>query len=321
MELSITLQTFQTYIVKGVNLCLNILPEGDIKIKVLMIVKEYFEFYQAVVENKNWEDVGIDLVNIKHICVTNDVVMYDGKNLLLGGYDFVWYHIGSEGTSHTKHIHYMIAKLCSRYKIKMVNSLQSKYDAMDKIKCTDILLKKGFPIPASEKIYNLPPCIKPPYFLKKSISTGGKDVIFISSNEQFYSWLSSQPYSRKNNWMAQKPILSSLGKSMRITCCATNAGEYTCIASKIVNKKDLRSNRALGGKCTVINDPPYAATSIAENAMRVLNLSFAGIDLLFGRDNTFFIIEVNTACGMITEISAQNQIIKAVRKMLAFLSL
>lgn len=125
-----------------------------------------------------------------------------------------------------------------------------------------------------------------PLIIKKAKSSLGEGVFLVKSKKRLKDILIE---NINDQLIACKYIEESCGKDVR----AYVVGDKVVAAMERYNKKDFRSNIALGGKGTpfVLNDEEE---KLCLNIARSLGLDFCGIDLLFKNDRPNIVCEVNS---------------------------
>ena len=124
----------------------------------------------------------------------------------------------------------------------------------------------------------------PKFILKATHGTQGANVHLVDSEKQFYELLKKYNF----NCIFQEFIASSFGKDVRATII-----DGKCVTTSLrESKDDFRSNMALGGK-----PKPYKVDKklekLAEQIAKKMNLWICGIDFLIGKDDEYYVCEVN----------------------------
>lgn len=118
---------------------------------------------------------------------------------------------------------------------------------------------------------------------------------FGSFGEQVYLVHTEQEILEKMNRLAEKPyifqefIASSYGTDVRLHV----VGEKVVAAMKRKNTTDFRANITSGGTMETYY-PGEEESRLAVDAAKAVGADFAGVDLLFGRDEVPIICEVNS---------------------------
>lgn len=126
-----------------------------------------------------------------------------------------------------------------------------------------------------------------PLIVKTNYGSLGKGVFLIKKIEELIKieqQLIHVPH------MYQKFIASSFGQDFRII---TIGGKYIAGMKRINKNGDFRSNLALGGEAKIIPiDESYV--EMAEKVSQLLELDYAGIDLLIGKNGEPIFCEANS---------------------------
>lgn len=125
-----------------------------------------------------------------------------------------------------------------------------------------------------------------PFIIKEAFGSFGEQVYLIH-NRQDALKLMALIYERP--YLFQEYIKASHGKDIRLQV----VGNEVVAAMLRTSKSDFRANITSGG--TMKNYlPTEQEKSLAIQATKALNLDFAGVDLLFGKEDMRFICEVNS---------------------------
>ena len=126
-----------------------------------------------------------------------------------------------------------------------------------------------------------------PLIIKTNYGSLGKGVFLIKDSEELEKMeqkLIHVPH------IFQKFINSSFGQDFRII---TIGGKYVAGMKRISKNGDFRSNIALGGEAQIIPiENPYI--EMAEKVSQLLELDYAGIDILIGNNNEPIFCEANS---------------------------
>ena len=124
-----------------------------------------------------------------------------------------------------------------------------------------------------------------PIVIKEAYGSFGEQVYLASDKESAKSIIKRIGYK---DFLMQEFIASSKGRDIRINVVGDKA-----IASMLrENKNDFRSNISSGGN-GINYEPKQEYIDLAIKAAKVLGLSFAGVDVMFGEDGPI-ICEVNS---------------------------
>ena len=126
-----------------------------------------------------------------------------------------------------------------------------------------------------------------PLIIKEGKGSFGEQVYLVSNKEELKEILSK---ITKNSVIFQEFIQSSYGFDTRIMVCG---GKYLGAVKRISQNDDFRSNVLQGG----IMEPFTPSQDFIDLAIKVANiigLDFAGVDLMFSKDNKPIFCEVNS---------------------------
>lgn len=125
-----------------------------------------------------------------------------------------------------------------------------------------------------------------PFIIKEAFGSFGEQVYLIHTQQEALRLMASI-YERP--YLFQAYIETSYGKDVRIQV----VGNKVVAAMLRTSKSDFRANITSGGSMK-----NYTATKkeeeLAIQATKALNLDFAGVDILFGKNQERFICEVNS---------------------------
>ena len=124
-----------------------------------------------------------------------------------------------------------------------------------------------------------------PMVIKEAFGSFGEQVYLASNKEEAVELIKRIGYK---DFLIQEFVASSKGRDVRINVVGDKA-----IASMLrENKDDFRSNISSGGNGTKY-EPSEEYIDLAIKAAKCLGLSFAGVDVMFGKDGPI-ICEVNS---------------------------
>ena len=149
-----------------------------------------------------------------------------------------------------------------------------------------------------------------PLVFKEVFGSFGDRVYLINDEEELFE---RARITGERAYMLQEFIESSKGRDIRLQV----AGDKVCAAMLRYNDGDFRANITNGGSMKPYT-PSEDEVKMALEACRALNLSFAGVDILFGEDGPF-LCEVNSNAHFknlydCTGINAAEHIIAHLRK-------
>lgn len=125
-----------------------------------------------------------------------------------------------------------------------------------------------------------------PMIIKEAYGSFGQQVYLVHNLKEANTVIDSLGHK---DFIMQEFIDTSMGKDVRINV----VGEKVVSSMLRYNDNDFRSNRSNGGSMK-----PYVAnskmTNIAILACKAIGLDFAGVDVLFGKNDEYIICEVNS---------------------------
>ncbi len=125
-----------------------------------------------------------------------------------------------------------------------------------------------------------------PYIIKECCGSFGQQVYCIHGRAEAEALLARMDGTPL---IFQEFIQTSLGRDLRINVVG---GEVKAAMLRI-NANDFRANITNGGRAEAYT-PNEAQSRMALDACRLLNLDFAGVDLLFGENGAPILCEVNS---------------------------
>lgn len=128
--------------------------------------------------------------------------------------------------------------------------------------------------------------IKYPLIFKECYGSLGKHVYLLKSHDELIDYLER---FKTDPYLIQEFIKSSQGKDIRIIVI----GNKVCASMIRENKNDFRSNIGSGGVGKKY-EPSKELSDLSIKIVKILNLDYAGIDILFGENGKFLLCEVNS---------------------------
>ncbi|MBR4574253.1 MAG: RimK family alpha-L-glutamate ligase [Lachnospiraceae bacterium] len=125
-----------------------------------------------------------------------------------------------------------------------------------------------------------------PYVIKECLGSYGGQVYLATTSDEAHSILKM---IEGKDCIAQEFIGESKGRDLR----AYVVGDRVVAAMERCNDRDFRSNIANGGKSYPIDITPEQER-LAVDAAHGLGLDFAGVDILFGKNDEPILCEVNS---------------------------
>lgn len=192
-----------------------------------------------------------------------------------------------------------LAKYLEQLGIPVFNNSSTIEMSDDKIQTYQKLSDTGIPIPhtiIAPKIYTTG--ILSDDYLQSIIHKLGIPLVvkeaFGSFGEQVYLVHDFEELKELTNQLQGKPFLfqtfisSSHGRDIRLQV----VGDKVIAAMERNNNQDFRANITNGGNMKPFNPDPKSI-NIAIAAARAINADFAGVDLLFGPDDSYLVCEIN----------------------------
>lgn len=125
-----------------------------------------------------------------------------------------------------------------------------------------------------------------PMVVKECFGSFGAQVYLANNTQELLALHGSLLYKPH---LYQQFIASSYGRDVRIQVVGNDA-----VASVMrTSENDFRANVTNGGKMTVFS-PPAEYVDMALRCCRIIGADFAGVDMLFGRDDEPVLCEVNS---------------------------
>lgn len=126
-----------------------------------------------------------------------------------------------------------------------------------------------------------------PLVLKECYGSFGDQVYLVNSIDELTKKIKDLG---DKGFILQEYVENSFGRDIRVSV----VGEQ--VVASVLRQSvsgDFRSNLTLGGTASAY-EMNYAQEQLAIDAVKALNLDFAGVDVLFGENNTPMICEVNS---------------------------
>ena len=124
-----------------------------------------------------------------------------------------------------------------------------------------------------------------PLVVKEAFGSFGEQVYLVNNVEELKELtnnLQGKPF------LFQSYISSSHGRDIRLQV----VGNEVIAGMERNNNQDFRANITNGGDMKPFT-PDQKAINIAVDAAQAINADFAGVDLLFGPENSYFVCEIN----------------------------
>lgn len=220
-----------------------------------------------------------------------------------------------------------LAKRLESLHIPVFNCANAIEVSDDKIKTYQQLAIANLPIPETiiaPKTFQQPRQLTEPFLetiqaklgfpliIKEAFGSFGEQVYLVHTMED----LVKRVRSINEPFMFQQFIHTSYGQDIRLQV----VGNEVIAAIKRVSDHDFRANVTSGGRMEKYN-PSKEEIEIAVGATKAIGADFAGVDILFGRDETPIICEVNSNAHIrnlyqCTGINVANDIILHIEKKL-----
>ena len=184
--------------------------------------------------------------------------------------------------------------------IKLFNSKEAVLLCDNKILMYQALAKKGVKIPKTfiapktfeglnysdrSFIKEVTKEIGYPMVIKEAYGSFGEQVYLANDEKEANEIIDRIGYK---DFLMQEYIAASKGRDIRINV----VGDKAIVSMLRENKNDFRSNISNGGTGTLFNPEP-SYIDLAIKAVKALELDFAGVDVMFGKDGPI-ICEVNS---------------------------
>ena len=184
--------------------------------------------------------------------------------------------------------------------IPVLNGALAIMRARDKLRCLQILSKRGIDIPKTMLIRH-PKSLEasvarvegPPVILKLLQGTQGVGVMLAESVKSAESVLDTL-WGLGQNLIVQRFVAESRGKDIRAFVVG---GEVVAAMRRRAKEGEFRSNIHRGGVGEAIPKLPEAYERAAVRAARVLGLNVAGVDMLESLEGPL-VMEVNASPGL-----------------------
>ncbi|MFC4558958.1 RimK family alpha-L-glutamate ligase [Virgibacillus kekensis] len=185
--------------------------------------------------------------------------------------------------------------------VRVYNSARTIETSDDKIATYQAMAAQGLPVPrtvVAPKVFVRTDTFKPtdfdqaadtlgfPMVIKEAFGSFGEQVYLVHSSDELHTKvhaLQGRPF------MLQEFVSSSSGRDIRLQV----VGDNVVAAMARFAADDFRANVTAGG--TMENyHPTTEEKSTAIAAAKAIGADFAGVDLLFGPDDTTIICEINS---------------------------
>ena len=229
------------------------------------------------------------------------VTREDKQSVLIDGHstelpDFVIPRLGAS----TTYFSLAVVRHLERLGVYSVNNSQAIETVRDKLYAHQILAEAGLPVPKTmlvkfpvdmdkvEKLIGFPVVVK-------TLSGSHGSGVFLSEDRRSFKDLMQliEVTNSSANIILQEYIATSKGRDLRVL---TVGGRVTaCMERTAAAEDDFKTNFSAGGNVANFEITPEIEW-LATQTSQILNLDFAGIDLLFG-DEHFYVCEGNSSPG------------------------
>lgn len=214
--------------------------------------------------------------------------------------DFVYPAFGGEPPYQSK----AVIRHLSALGVFCLNKWQAIEMAGDKLYSLQILEEQGFSVPRTVLV-KFPPHNKLvafveaqfgfPVVLKVLSGSRGKGVFFADDKAQLWQLLELiDTIDQSGHILVQEFIKTTSGRDLRVFTLGGEA--IACIERNSSDPNERRAGISTGGTATQ-HSLTEDIRKIAEDIASVFDLRIAGVDLLFGDDDTFLVCEVNSCPG------------------------
>ncbi len=262
------------------------MKNGWLIINSFIEANKFFEIYDLLLSSSRKYNISLKLIKTDEICC----VLGDGiKKAFMPDFAIFW----------DKDVY--VAKLLEKNGVRLFNCAKAIENCDNKAKTCICLHNAGIAIPKTiiapktfENIgYNnfrfLDMAISQiglPLVIKESYGSFGKQVYLANTKEDAINIIKKINHK---DFILQEFISTSRGRDIRIN--VINGKEVSSMLR--YNENDFRSNVTNGGK-TIPYKPNDKQIEIAVEAVKCLQLDFAGVDMLFGGGGQPVICEVNS---------------------------
>ena len=247
----------------------------------------------TIAEQKGHEVVFVNPIKCNLILGENGPTVYY-KNKILTNIDLVLTRIGyviaDYGLSLVRHLE----KICPN----VINSSCGIYNAVDKMRCLQLLTAAKIPIPrtfVTLESGNLPEAVKMvggvPVIIKPLYGSQGKGIILAESMAAVNS-IAETLWGLRQTFLIQEYIAEAKGADIRAFVIGN---KVVASMRRKARKNDFRSNIHRGGKCEKV-ELPENTKKTAVNAAKTLKLEIAGVDMM-ETSKGYLIVEVNSSPG------------------------
>ncbi len=180
--------------------------------------------------------------------------------------------------------------------IKVVNKPKVIENVRDKLFVHNLMQKNKIRQPrtiflADQDFCQIEKSLNLPFVLKDNFGKQGKGVFLIKNEKMFDNKVKLLKKEGKCSIICQEYIEASFGQDIRFYI----VGGKVCAVGKRVNKKDFRSNLALGGKGETYT-PTKKELNLAQKIAKLLNLEVGSVDFMLDGEKLVF-CEANSSAG------------------------
>lgn len=183
--------------------------------------------------------------------------------------------------------------------VSVLNNSLSIMRARDKLRCMQILARRGIKVPKTVMTRNPTEMRKaiqfvggPPVVLKFLQGAQGIGVIFSESYKAAESTMDAF-WSINQNLLIQEYVQESDGKDLRVV---VTGNRVQAVMRRMAKPGDFRSNIHRGGWGEMV-DPPDGLERVALEAARIIGLDVGGVDIMES-NRGLLVLEVNASPGI-----------------------
>lgn len=254
-------------------------------------------------------DIDIDIVFFEDVVVTAEtgeddtVLMTDGSRRRRPDFAFV----RAFGLSQQERYHLLaVLRMLEGKGTLCINGAMCKETTVDKLLsyqvakavAPEVLLPRTMLVTPGVSARTIVDYIGLPVVIKVLRGEGGRGVTMVDSERALDSLLevvSAAPFG--DQIIAQQPIMTSKGRDLRVMV----SGGRAVGALMRVNDSGFKSNVHMGGHVERF-DTPQAVLDTATRIAGAVGLQFGSVDFLFGDEGEFYLLEINSSVGLVTEV-------------------
>lgn len=267
---------------------------GILVINHYMQSNKFNELYNMLIKSSHDNNINLSVITNREIMIDTDFLVYNrevnNKSLKLSEIDFALFW--------DKDV--LLAKYLENKGIKVYNCSEAIRICDDKALTHVELTKYNIRMPRTiiqpftfDDVYKSDDYIDEiidklsfPIVVKTRVGSFGSGVYLVNNKTELKDVINKFP---PNSLIFQEFIDSSIGKDIRIQV----VGDEVVCSMYRYSDTDFRANITNGGKMKIYN-PTEDEKKLARDVCKYLKLDFAGVDILWDRDNKPMICEVNS---------------------------